>query len=1721
MSTRTDSAASGEDLIRDRAARLFRFLAELASLRVKKVRDVATYESVFWFKDLPREREVHTQAWGEADDAEPWLRIDKPKRPTCPKVPSICNGWFDADAIEDFTTEPKLFDEPRSIVTAAEPSLTSSNDIARIFAEWTEYIRNHWKPWQAAMERWEQIQRTYRQLFAIYQEQERRGEQYELLVGIGTLLWMSPTGHRICRPVLTARASLSLHQQTNRLELTAPEDGTELLFEQDMLEPSEQPPKDTQTQLEAQARQVESLWEREAVLPILKAWFHSLPFAADGTFSEALDLSERASDAPQMAFAPLLILRKRRGRSVIQALLQIEKSLRDGVTVPHGLKRICDSTVKDHAPSSDTSSIELPEEALFPLPTNDDQQKILQRLGNRTGVLVQGPPGTGKSHTIVNLVCHFLALGKRVLVTSQTPRALRVLQDKFPAEVLPLVVSVLDEKGESSRNLERSVHGIVDAGNLPDYDSATLESKIAKTSNRRNQLRSELEQLRRRQREIREADTTRHTVSKTHYAGSLQQIAISVARDAERFTWFDDEISETASLPLNGGEVTELSRLLEEVGEQATELTRFAFPAAMRFPAVDEVVKAITEWSAAKTACERLGMVVRKESIRWLASRSEVSLRDMAESCTQWFHSYQRLNGRNDWTAGALSDVVGGKTATWRSLLNQSSKCIHAVHASDETVAEPVIECRASISDAQLLSDAESLLRHLKSGGGLGFWIFRAEVVQRTRYLWQETRCDGQLCDNSAALLRLIDRMRRLVILQQTEQEWPSEAIAVNSSTFRHRIAVLTDNLALLRELVGLDDLVARLRESLFVMPDGPPKLSDMASFTVFADDLKATAAVRKESETRREFDQLVGRLRAVGDVSNAHLTFLTLLNAASSADSEGYRRAFDRYLTVSGQHVSACRCLDLLRRLASTAPRLAQRLADSTLRTEVIAKLPDLEPAWEWRRAHAWLERYEAEHDVDDVSGRLRRAEAEILKLTSDLVAAKAWLGCQRQLTLHPEWLSHMIAWLKAVRKIGKGTGKHAESYRRDARKHLAECWPAIPAHVMPLYRVAEQFKFDHSEMFDVVIIDEASQTGPEGLLLSYIAKQCIVVGDDEQISPEEGFVDVAGVRQLIAKHIPDIPIAESLLPGTSLFDQADIRFGTRTTLQEHFRCMPEIIRFSNELSYPNTPLKPLRQYPTDRLTPLVARFITDGYREGTSERVINRSEAAVVARTLIECLEDPRYRAKSFGIICLQGHAQAQLIEQMILERIGPEPFKDPQRRLLCGDPYSFQGDERDIIFLSMVAASDGDSRNAALTQKKFIQRFNVAASRGRDQLWLFHSVRETDLHPACVRRRLVQFMTTPPELLAPTVDLDVVRHAATHAQRSNEAPPEPFDSWFEIDVFLTLVAAGFRVIPQFSVAGKRIDLVVEDKQRRIAVECDGDEWHGPDEYEADSHRQRQLERCGWQFIRIRASRFYSNRARASDELIQQLTLHRIQPWSPSSDATMNDALDVAEVCGADALAWLGENTTDVAEAGLSQLTVLDDEPSEVPDASAAAGVEFEQQLSLFESSVVREANTSDKTAIAKSALPTVSVMLPMSPSGGQTAKTSGAHSNAANTVASKQVSRDTDHDTHVLAALACLRDAREPLTAGQIRWRTGITEELWPTIEAILRDRILIRKSTEGRRARFELEAASEELLKTATCPKCGKCLTLRKVRFYNGERRFWGCTAHPGCKFTKDA
>ena len=149
---------------------------------------------------------------------------------------------------------------------------------------------------------------------------------------------------------------------------------------------------------------------------------------------------------------------------------------------------------------------------------------------------------------------------------------------------------------------------------------------------------------------------------------------------------------------------------------------------------------------------------------------------------------------------------------------------------------------------------------------------------------------------------------------------------------------------------------------------------------------------------------------------------------------------------------------------------------------------------------------------------------------------------------------------------------------------------------------------------------MDEASQCGIEGVPLFGFGEKMVIIGDDKQISPSNVGIQEDSVERLRKEYLFDYQFSASFHPDNSLFDHAKLRFGKgMVTLREHFRCMPEIIRFSNDLCYADTPLIPLRQFDQNRLPPLQSVFVENGFREGDGQRIINRPEAFLYPLTLL----------------------------------------------------------------------------------------------------------------------------------------------------------------------------------------------------------------------------------------------------------------------------------------------------------------------------------------------------------------------------------------------------------------------------------------------------------------------------------------------------------------------
>ena len=158
----------------------------------------------------------------------------------------------------------------------------------------------------------------------------------------------------------------------------------------------------------------------------------------------------------------------------------------------------------------------------------------------------------------------------------------------------------------------------------------------------------------------------------------------------------------------------------------------------------------------------------------------------------------------------------------------------------------------------------------------------------------------------------------------------------------------------------------------------------------------------------------------------------------------------------------------------------------------------------------------------------------------------------------------------------------------------------------------------------------------------------------------------------------------------------------------------------------------------------------------------------------------------------------------------------------------------------------------------------RFNVAASRARDQMWVVHSLdTDIDLKPNDIRRRLILHARD--------------QYANNNARKIQE---QKIESVFEKQVFERLIRAGYGVQTQWPVGAYRIDMVVEGGGKRLAVECDGDRWHPQEKLEEDMARQAILERLGWRFVRIRGSQFFRDPDKAMEAVFNRLQSLDIPP-------------------------------------------------------------------------------------------------------------------------------------------------------------------------------------------------------------------------------------------------
>jgi len=519
----------------------------------------------------------------------------------------------------------------------------------------------------------------------------------------------------------------------------------------------------------------------------------------------------------------------------------------------------------------------------------------------------------------------------------------------------------------------------------------------------------------------------------------------------------------------------------------------------------------------------------------------------------------------------------------------------------------------------------------------------------------------------------------------------------------------------------------------------------------------------------------------------------------------------------------------------------------------------------WKWNQRKQYLHEIDGREHLKNISEKRSTLDRDLKRTFSKLVRLKTNIGLHMSMTERVQ--GALMRFVSSVAKIGKGTGKRAQRYRRDAYRAMQDCYGGVPCWIMPTWRVSESLPSDFGS-FDLVIIDEASQSDITALPAILRAKKLLIVGDDKQVSPTAAFLAEDKILQLKHNFLRDQPFAELFLPGVSIYDLANAIFpGQRIMLTEHFRCVEPIIRFS--MQFYSEPLIPLRiPKLSEKLTPpLIDVYVKGGCRD--ERKKVNEVEAEAIVAEIKILVSDKKYNGRSIGVVSLIGAQQAKYIQDKLLIELGEDVFQE--YRIACGDAATFQGKERDIMFLSMVV---GANQGAVMNKRDAEQRMNVALSRARDRMYLYRSVQESDLgNESDLRLKILRHFVSP-----------IPQHEYT------DNPIDLCDSGFERDVYKRLVKKGYNIVPQVKVGAFSIDLVVEgENDQRLAIELDGDKYHPPEKWMDDWKRQRTMERVGWKFWRCWGSSYTIDPEGCIDDLITVLNNMQIFPCEGSSEANI----------------------------------------------------------------------------------------------------------------------------------------------------------------------------------------------------------------------------------------
>jgi superfamily I DNA and/or RNA helicase len=949
--------------------------------------------------------------------------------------------------------------------------------------------------------------------------------------------------------------------------------------------------------------------------------------------------------------------------------------------VPDYLKLMNDQSIQDIGELFNSQKISLPEseygfissikeeQTITPFKIDAFQENALKAIKSGKSLVVQGPPGTGKSQLIANVLADYAARGKRVLMVCQKRAALDVVAERLQHVGMGKFLALVHDFKNDRRSLYAQILDQIDS--LDDYrrknnslDAIKLEREFLQASRQIDHLTEELEEFK------------QALFDSTECGLSVKELYLSSSLDLphtsfkQEFKHFDLEQTE------------KFKRSLKSYHKYRERLNKEGFPWKERRSFHNYTIKDLT-----------LIEKVIDEVVEY--SNDIVNQTTSLLNTEVTFDMLDELRSRKDQVDKFLALVKD--PMVYKYLIHQLNyKEVQNGQLGFANIERIVLECfkkegpEVSIPDDELGYFQEVIQQRISSRKNifkwLGWHLFSKEKMQYQRVL----RANG-LTNNREGFKLLTEKIDNRLNLEH--------------------------NLQKLKGYPWLTEIPVTLNQVDFQAWTYYQKRA-LEAHQLFTSQRNFVEYFNLEQLSYDQLKKAIEKLLAIIDeIPQRKARWLTYLMPLQLSQILNDPKAKGRFRKSLGREFeNLCEFDRLQHNLVAAERSVIAKVY------ELIEEEQDLNPVdlFENSLRLSWIEHIEAKYPILRIVSSLKLEETEqefqenvdqkfqtcreilLLKLRENLYKDVKYNRLNNMISYRD--LKHQVSKKRRIWPIRKLLSQfHEELFA------LIPCWLASPESISAITPM--------TELFDLVIFDEASQCFAEkGIPAIYRAKQVVVTGDSQQLTPN----DLYQIRW------QEEEATEIELEIDSLLDLASTHLH-QVHLQGHYRSKSlDLMAFSNQHFYQGK-LRMLPEFQVlNRKEPAIDYIKIDGQWE----RNLNQNEAMEVVMLVEKITKDAP--EKSIGVVTFNIQQQ-QYITECLEDRFIQTEQPIPES-LIVKNIENVQGDEKDIIIFSVGYAPDNDGKMSmkfgSLNTAGGENRLNVAITRAREHIYVITSILPGDL-------------------------------------------------------------------------------------------------------------------------------------------------------------------------------------------------------------------------------------------------------------------------------------------------------------------------------------------------------------------------------------------------------